>query len=56
MSLPYHRGHVDSMTQRNSGYSWGTKGQQADEAARTLLETENDRHWVWTINLLFDLL
>lgn len=47
MSLPYHRGHLNSaeMNQRGNG-NWGTREQRVEEGNRTLMEEENDRQLV----------
>lgn len=48
MSLPYHRGHLNSIDMNNrggTGYGWGTRDQRAEEANRTLMEQENDKRW-----------
>ena len=54
MSLPYHRGHINTIPQQpamhsRGGSQWGgggTRDQRAEEASRGLLEEENDRKLV----------
>jgi hypothetical protein len=60
MSLPYHRGHLNSaeMNQRGNG-NWGTREQRVEEGNRTLMEEENDRQlvssWCCSVESCFQL-
>ena len=45
MSLPFHRGQISTSNNRTNRSHRGGSRERGDEAARNLLEQENDRKW-----------